>query len=410
MKKLQLGRYDYASYSAFTAYAICSLLIPVLLVDMGHDLSFPLDKGGMGAGGVLHMVRSISMLAALALCGIIASRFGKRVTMGVCMILAGTGIFLCGFASVYWILIPLLAIAGLGEGYCEGIATPFVQGLHPDEPEKYVNIAHSFWSVGIGICVLGAGAMLTSGVPWRIIISFGGLLSIASGILFLWRENPQKKYPETPSGHKHNVWENSIKIFKRPRFWVYCAAMFTGAGAEFCLTFWAATYLQLNFQASAFTAGIGTAAIAAGMFAGRNFFGMTAGPDNLKKILLGCSLGTIPLTLALVFISPEIFSSRIMLLGALSLLLFLCGIGIAPYWPTLQVLGVRNLPEYDDTLLYIYFSAMGIPGCGFFTWLVGILGDKYGLQGAFCLIPATLLLYGAIILWDGWIYPVKKRK
>ncbi|MCI6289139.1 MAG: hypothetical protein MR727_10500, partial [Lentisphaeria bacterium] len=137
-----------------------------------------------------------------------------------------------------WLLFPFLLAAGLGEGFCEGIATPFVQDLHQDAPEKYVNIAHSFWSVGIGICVLGGGWLLSAGVSWRYILAAAGFASILSALTFLWKENPQRRYPENPTvSNASDVWRSSAAIARSPRFWVYCLGMFIGAGAEFCLTF-----------------------------------------------------------------------------------------------------------------------------------------------------------------------------
>lgn len=405
---MHFGRYDIAAYSAFTSYSLCSLVIPIVLVAMGRELDFPLDDGGMSYGGILHLVRCAAMVLSLLCCGIAAEKFGKRIPMGVSVMLMGISIFLCACAPGYWFLLPLLLFAGLGEGICEGLATPFVQALHPDNPEKYVNIAHSFWSIGIGICVLGAGALLSCGVSWRIILGGAGILSILVSFMFLCREPVGKHYPEQQKKNDTSqVWKNSKAIFQRPLFWGCCLGMFMGAGAEFCLTFWAAVYLQLIFDASPFIAGTGTAAIALGMFLGRNFFAHIANRNNLKPILLFSSLGTIPLTLFLAWIKPEHFPSGTAMLAVLLFALFLCGIGIAPYWPTLQVYGVNLMPEKDSTLLYIYFSAMGVPGCGFFTWIIGVLGDKFGLQRAFYLLPASLLIYAGIILF---IHSAKEKK
>ena len=129
-------RYDFAAYFAFTAYASCSLVIPIVLVKMGEDLNFPLDDGGMSSGGILHLARCIAMVFSLLSCGFIAGKFGKRMPMGVSLMLMGASIFGVAFAPAYWILIPLLLAAGFGEGICEGLATPFVQDLHPDNPEN----------------------------------------------------------------------------------------------------------------------------------------------------------------------------------------------------------------------------------------------------------------------------------
>lgn len=401
-------RYDFAAYSAFTAYASCSLVIPIVLVKMGEDLNFPLDDGGMSSGGILHLARCLAMVFSLLSCGFIAGKFGKRMPMGLSLMLMGASIFGAAFAPAYWILIPLLLAAGFGEGICEGLATPFVQDLHPDNPEKYVNISHSFWSVGIGICVLGAGAMLSAGISWRTILIIAGSAAMAVSLLFICKESPRNRYPESPEKPDAAViWQKTIDIFKQGRFWLYCAGMFTGAGAEFCLTFWAAAYLQLSFGASAFLAGTGTAAIALGMFCGRNVFGSIANERNLKKILFSAALGTIPLTILLALLKAEYFTSPAIFFAVIMSILFCCGIGIAPYWPTLQVHGVNRMPHHDSTLLYILFSAMGVPGCGFFTWIIGVLGDKYGLQGAFMLIPASLVVYIGILLVDTFL-PEKK--
>ena len=169
-EKLRFGRYDYAGYFAFIVYAMCSLAIPLVLVAMGKALNFPLEDGGMAAGGLLHLFRSMALFIALLFCGMIGGRIGKRRTMGAAMLLMGTGIFFCSLSPVYLLLIPFLLIVGFGEGLCEGMATPFVQDLHRDAPERYVNIAHSMWSVGIFFCVIITGTLLTVGVSWRSIL------------------------------------------------------------------------------------------------------------------------------------------------------------------------------------------------------------------------------------------------
>jgi fucose permease len=412
-RKLNIGRYDFLNYITFASYAICSLVIPIVLVAVGKELNFPMDGGGMSRGGVLHLMRSAAMVAVLLMCGAIAARFGKRRVVGWAMILSGSGIILCAFSEYYWLLLPFMQIAGAGEGICEGLATPFVETLHPEDPERYVSISHAFWPVGTAISVLGAGKLLDMGVSWRTILFICGAGAFFIGLLyFIRRRGRANSFDILEKAHSGSsnvaIGKESGAILRSGRFWVYCFAMFIGAGSEFTLTFWAATYLQLNFNATPWQAGVGTAAIAAGMFVGRTLFGYFARERYLKHILLCSSLGTIPLTVLLAFIKPEVFPSQTAMYAALMVLLFLAGIGIAPYWPVLQVYGVKQLKEFDSTLLYIYYSAVGVPGCGLFSWLIGVLGDRYGLDGAFCMIPATLVVYALVILLEGWIF-AKKR-
>ena len=406
---LKFCRYDYAAFSAFTTYSLCSLVIPLLIVAMGKSLNFPLDDGGMAAGGVLHTVRSSFMLITLLLCGLVGAKFGKRISIGVSLLLCGCGIVACTFSTAYWMLIPCLIFAGLGEGVCEGLLTPFVQDLHPKSPERYVNFSHSFWSVGIVAAVVGVGGLLTLGASWRTVLFVSGMLTVGAGILFLWKENPQKRYPESGQALDLKLlYDQSLQIVKEPHFWLCSLAMFFGAGAEFGLTFWAAAFIELTFKTSTFVAGLGTGTIAAGMFLGRTYFGYIAKPGNLKKILLYSSTATIPLTLLLAMMKPGIMPNGL-LFPLLFVLLFLCGIGISPYWPTMQVFGVNRLKNCDTTLLYIYFSAMGVPGCGIFSWLMGVAGDIFGLAGTILVVPACLVIYAVIIYFECWKKPSAKK-
>ena len=408
-KALQFGRYDYAAFTGPICFALCSLSIPLMIVEIGDALAFPLDRGGMAAGGLLHLFRSVAMVAALLLCGNIAGRIGKRRSMGGSLLCMGAGTLLCAFAPQYWMLIPWLLIAGFGEGICEGIATPFVQDLHPDAPERYVNIAHSFWSIGIAVVVVVVGGLWTLGAGWRAILAGIGIVTLLASALFLWRENPRRKYPEAAGGAGfREIAHHALEIARVPRFWLCSLAMFFGAGAEFGLTFWSAAYVQLNFQTGAWVAGLGTGAVAFGMFLGRSGFGFFARPDYIRYVLLGSALCTIPVTLLLALLKPGILPPA---LGfpTLFLLLILAGTGVATFWPSVQVYGVTTMPELDSTMLYICFSALGIPGCGIFTLLMGVIGDRYGLRGGILVIPVCLALFAAVIFLECWVF-AKRRK
>ena len=402
--RLKFARYDYASFGAFTMFSVCSLAIPLMIVAMGKSLNFPLDAGGMASGGVLHAARSIFMVISLLISGMIAARIGKRITMGLSIVCFGVGMLCCSLSSAYWMLFPCLIAAGFGEGVCEGIATPFVQDLHPDEPERYVNISHAFWAVGIVLAVVLVGGCITLGIHWRIILAIVGVLTILSSLGFLWKENPLHHYPEVREKFDYkSFWEKTKVILCKKRFWLCSICMFFGAGAEFGITFWAAAYIELTFKTSTFIAGLGTGMIALGMFLGRTFFGYIAKPGRLRYILIFSGLGTVPLMCLLAALRSGMMAPWL-LFTVLFLLLFLVGIGISPYWPTTQVYGVTHLPDCDSTLLYVYFSTLGVPGCGIFSWLMGVVGDRFGLQGAILLAAFCVLIFCASTFYGAWIY------
>ena len=67
------------------------------------------------------MTRSISIVAALMICGLIAGRIGKRRSMGMCMLCMGIGIFLCALMPSYAWLLPCLLL------FPSSMCIPFVK-------------------------------------------------------------------------------------------------------------------------------------------------------------------------------------------------------------------------------------------------------------------------------------------
>ena len=87
---MKFGRFDYAAFLLFMAYAVCSLIIPVVLVEVAQDLNFDLDKGGMSAGGILQAGRSATMVGAMFVCSMLACRFGLRKSLAMAATTGGS--------------------------------------------------------------------------------------------------------------------------------------------------------------------------------------------------------------------------------------------------------------------------------------------------------------------------------
>lgn len=390
MSRMVFGRYDYAAFMTFAAYAAGSVVVPVVLVQMAQDLGFSLQEGGMAQGGLLHLGRSVAIMVSMVLCGFAAGRWGKRRTFGWSVVLMGVGMALCGVAPVYGMLLLALLIAGLGEGVIEGLATPFVQDLHPAEPGRYINFTHGFWSVGVLVTVLASGGLLSLGVSWRLLTAGAGLLAFIPAVLILHQKRQGPRYPDHPEPvHWMAVRDHAAAILRLRRFWLFFAAMFAAGGGEFCLTFWTATFIQLHFASSAWAGGVGTAFFAAGMVAGRTGWPHLIKQRHLANLILFSAAGGVAVTLLL-----PMTGSLWVLFG----LLFLAGIATGPFWPSVQSYSADCLPGVDTTMLFILLSCAGVPGCGFLTWLMGLIGNQWGLDKAFYLVPACYVIL-AVLIW-----------
>jgi fucose permease len=216
-------------------------------------------------------------------------------------------------------------------------------------------------------------------------------------LLFLPSRTP---YPERAQADPPSrTWRRLVELLRTRRFWLFFAAMFFAGGGEYCLTFWSTTFVRLNFRTSAFAGALGTAAFSAGMFLGRTGFGSYVPQRHLKRLvvtvgLFGAAVSAlvVPFALHADALPPGAVKP------ALFLLLFLCGIGSAPFWPSIQSLCVDRLPRLDSTLAFIVLSCAGVPGCGFFTWLMGLAGDRFGLARSFALVPLSYLTMVALVL------------
>ncbi len=398
MKKLTLGRYDIAACTTFGVYAMCSLIIPMCLLPLAADLHFPLDAGGMGLGGALQLGRAIPMIAAMALCGFAAGRWGKRRSLGFSILFMCVGIMACAFSPSYGVLIAALVVSGLGEGVIEGLATPYIQDLHPDDSGRYLNFSHSFWSVGVVAMVLIAGALLSMGVSWRLLVFGCGLASAVPALLYLLPGKDGAKEHDEPV-HWKEICSKTRAIVGERRFWLFFAAMFFAGGGEFCLTFWCAAFIQLEYGGSAWMAGAGTACFSAGMFLGRLFSGFWVPQRRLKALIVWMGIASTAVCL---------FFPWLRSMGTLLALLFVSGIAVGPFWPSLQSNGAERV-KGDYMMQMILYSCAGVPGCGFFTMILGVLGDRVGLRMSFYVVPACFLIVFLLAGYD-WLTERRERR
>lgn len=386
---LKLSRFDYATYLGYAGYASGSVIIPMVLVAISGELGMDL-----ASGGALHLIRSGVMIFSMILSGWAAERFGKKSVLGWAMLLIAAGLMLCSTASGYCLLAGAIILIGLGNGFFESLATGFTQDLHADDnPGRYINITHSFWPLGILLTVMGAGIFMEYNGQWRIPVITAAALLLIPCILFLCRAK------KTSSKTQKFQFSKAAAPLKNPRFLIFLAALFLAGGSEHCFTFWLPSMIELELAGNGILCGAGVALFAAGMFTGRLLSGFCGNLRPATQIAL-CALFCAAVSLAI----PQISSKYTLLL-----ILPLLGIATGPLWPNLQYFCTSTLKEYDPTVLYILMPLFGIPGCGFFTWLLGLVGKHTGLRNGFYIVSLCNLMI-ALLVWISVKLQDKKEK
>ena len=386
----KLGRYDYATYMTYISYSSCSVIIPVVLIEIARTLNFPLESGGQGAGGALQIGRSLFMVLAMIFCGFAAGKWGKRFTIGTSVILMGLGIGIASVAPSYGIIFLALAVAGFGEGIIEGLCTPVLQDLHEDdEPSRYINFGHGFWSIGIVMMTLLVGWLLNQKVDWRYIVGGVALFATLPALMFLL---PDKRVVfKKEKVDVATVWHHTLDTLKSGRFWLFFILMFLGGGAEFGLTFWASSFVRMTFNSTPMQGAMATLIFSIGMIIGRLGAAAVIPQKYLFHMLLSTAATGIAAGILLPF-APSIWA-------AYGLFLVL-GLSCSALWPSSQSYCTDRMPFLVSTVVYILLSCARTPGCGIMTWLLGKVGDNVSLKWSILLVPLCLFLFVAVLLFE----------
>lgn len=366
---LKLFPLDYASIVGFLAYSSSVTATPICLVAISRELSLSLSK----AGG-LEATRSVLVIVSLLLSGFIAAKLGKVRALGWSSLLLGLGMICYSLSPSYGILLIALSLLGLSGGVVEALINPLVQELHPKDSGRYLNLTNAFWSIGLLLTMIGTGELLSRDIPWRSIIAGLGSISFLSGTLFLClRHSGMKRERRSMAFVLQQKWA----ILRATRFWLFASMMFFGGAAEGAFTYWSASLLQIRFGAAPRAAGIGVALFALGMILARLGFAWWI-PQNRLWHLISVSA-----------ISGVVVSILIPLIDTITMAycgLFLSGISVACFWPSLQSHAVDRL-DFDPTGLFILLSCGGIAGFAMSSWIMGIIGDRFDLQSSFWVIP-----------------------
>ena len=387
---LKLKRMDYAGACGFLAYSASAVVTPICLLRMADDLSFSL-----AGGGGIEAVRTLLILVVLIMSGFAAARWGKPIVLAVGSAILAVGMFAYATAPLYSVVLMAMVLVGLGSGILEGLINPLVQDAHPQDSGRYLNFVNAFWSIGVLASVLVVGELLTRGVSWRVLVAACGGLGAVSGALFLLFGRGGSRGRTTDPGERSSSSRLALghmrAILKRRRFWVLAAALFSGGGAEAAFTFWSASYIQLHYGALARSGGIGTACFAGGMIAGRMLTGHYVHQKGLRNLILISAVAGVAISL-FVFVVEGLVGFFVVL--------FFAGLSAACFWPSIQSYAADSL-DVDTTMLFILLSCAGIPGFGFASWLMGIIGDVAGIRASFGVIPFFFLSLALIVAFQG---------
>ncbi len=375
------------SCSMMYLYAMTMGLLPVALLAMAHSIGFTLT-----GGGGLTSVGDIILLAVLFLSGFIAAKIGKVFSIILGGWILSFTMLMSGLSHTYYAILGWSLVAGLGKGLIEALLNPLIDEMSIGDGGKAINVVNAFFSIGVCTSALLFGELLNLGLNWRILYFVAAGMSACNTLIFTVLR---------PKGvHEAAVEPLHLgRIFRSPQSWILGVALFAGGGIEAALIFWTPSYIQLVLGSSVRAGAVGTAIFAGSMAIGRILSGRAAPKYGLWNVIVAMGV------LGLIATVGMLFSNSIYLYYGL---LIFAGVAVAPDWPSIQSYAVKRMPQFNPTMMMIFLSLFGVPGFAFAIFLIGILGDQFGLQWGFIVVVWLFIQLIICMMLERMLFSDKK--
>lgn len=348
----------------------------------GFGPAQPLLRADQGTSLTIAGLHGTAMGIASITAGLsnpwISHRFGRSNAGWL-----GLGIFSIGLTALAFVQpVPLTILAAFVAGFgTSTVINSFVTSLNSHYGEKAplaIAQANGISSIGYVAGTLTIGTIAQSAPDfWR----YGLLAALPLGIyLYFFRRDKSVeahvRSEEGPQGGKLS------KLF-----WITWIGFVATISTEFATAFWAAALVRDRTDASAAISTIAIVALGTGMGVGRFFGGRLLHRLSLDHQLL-VTLGAQLVGFFGIWLSHNLLISLFAL--------FLSGLGISMQFTLTSLRLISQSEGRPDLAIGKSSLAAGI-AIGGAPFLLGVLGDQYGISRAYLMVPVLILIAVAIV-------------
>ena len=303
----------------------------------------------------------------------LAHKFGRAKSQWI-----GLGIFLLGLSLFVisppvFLTIPATLIAGFGTSMVINTMLSSMSHHYGKAAEVAIPQANGIASVGFvtGTALIGTIASLYPNF-WRL----GLLLALPVGLILVLvgREKNAEDHVPDESGPQ------SGKL--SAKYWLAWVGFVACISSEFATSFWSAALLKDRVGSTAAISTVAIVALGTGMGVGRWFGGLVLKNFKLDNQLLGL--------IALQFIGFAAFwFSHSMIISLICL--FVIGLGISMQFALAAIRLVSFSDNRPDLAVGKLSLAAGI-AIGGAPFLLGFLGDNFGISRAYIMVPVLIAI------------------
>jgi hypothetical protein len=332
------------------------------------------DQGtSLTVAGLHGTAMGISSIVAGYVNPIIAHRFGRTRAGWIGLGIFSTGLTLFVISPPVFLTLPATLITGFGTSVVINTMLTSMSHHYGKAAEVAIPQANGIASVGF---VIGTGLIggIAIGFPhlWRI----GLLLAIPVALTLFLVGRDKEEVEHIPN-------EDGPQSGKLSRtFWISWIGFVACISSEFAVSFWAAALLRDRVGSTAAISTVAIVAMGTGMGLGRWYGGLV-----LKRLPLDTQL--------LLVISIQFFGflsfwlSHSMLISLISLFCVGMGVSIQFALASIRLIGFsEGRPDLaiGRTSLGAGIAIAGAP------FLLGVLGDSFGISRAYIMVPVLILI------------------
>ncbi len=373
----------FAAYASFVPIGIATVLLGPMLPTLSARWSLNYSQAG-----ALFTAQYLASTLAVALSGVLVSRWGFRfaIKTGLLLMSAGVGLLLIGPE-----MLGIFCIGAYGGGL--GLAVPaanlLVAEVNPNRRSATLNTLNFCWSAGAVACpLLVAGAAKSHQVPLFLAAVAGFALLVAVGIAVMPSSIVEPSATKNAGGEMKRTipWRHSALLILATLFFLY-------VGVENGFGGWVASYaksLDLTPALALMTPSFFHAALMLGRW--------------LAPLLLR-TVDEIRLVHAGLLVACAGMAGLVLSHGLRGVVLSAClaGLGLSCVYPITISLLSREFGSAPPKLGSFMFTLSNIGG-GLLPWMVGISSNHFGTLKAGLAVPliGCAAMYGLYLReWRG---------
>ena len=308
----------------------------------------------------------------------LAHRFGRAKSQWIGLGIFLVGLFLFVISPPVILTIPATLITGFGTSMVINTMLSSMSHHYGKAAEVAIPQANGVASIGFvtGTALIGTIASLYPSF-WRL----GLLLAIPVAVILVLvgREKEAEEHVPDESGPQSGKMS--------AKFWLAWLGFVACISSEFATSFWSAALLKDRVGSSAAISTVAIVALGTGMGVGRWYGGLVLKNFKLDHQLLGL--------VALQFIGFVAFwLSHSMIISLICL--FVIGLGISMQFALSAIRLVSFSDNRPDLAIGKSSLAAGIAIAGA-PFLLGFLGDNFGISRAYIMVPVLIAIAFIII-------------